>query len=87
MELPEAIENQPVLLDGLGIYMTAFQSLSTCRAFSQGTIGPIPWLAIERYAERYDFDEDSFTLLEVYIQKMDDVYIKHMIDEMKKNAS
>ena len=85
MPLPEAIENQPTLLDGLGMYMDAFQTLSSCRTFGQGFIGPIPWTAIDRYAERYNIkDEESYLLLETYIQKMDDVYTKHITDKMVK---
>lgn len=88
MPLPEAIENKPVLLDGLYFYMEAFQTLSSCRNIGQGVIGPIPWSALSQYADRHNIkDEESFLLLEIYLQKMDAMYVKHVTDELKRTAS
>jgi hypothetical protein len=33
--------------------------------------GPIPWTAIDRYAERYGLDGDAFERLSLWIRMMD----------------
>jgi hypothetical protein len=38
----------------MDFYLQAFADLATCR----GASGQIPWLAIDRYCERFGFDDD-----------------------------
>ena len=47
-----------------------FASLETCRGVGMEA-GPIPWTAIDRYAERYGIDGDGFERLSVWIRSMD----------------
>lgn len=78
--LPDVIANAPELLLGLDTYYEAFVELSTCRT----DLGPIPWTAVDRYAERHSFEGESFLYLLKMIRAMDDVFIKHMRAKLDK---
>lgn len=84
MPIPDKIANAPELLTGLELYYDAFLELSTCRMFSMGVVGPIPWTAVLNYAESHGLaGEDDFYLLVSYIRGMDEVFMKHMAKKMK----
>ncbi|MGZ9568242.1 phage tail assembly chaperone [Alcaligenes nematophilus] len=68
----------PDLHDMEWCYWRAFNELSTERQAGM-VAGPIPWSAIERYAERNPgLDPDTFLLL---MREMDDVYLFHQSNE------
>ena len=72
--LPEAIANAPELAPGLGLYFGAFFDLTTCRA--QGwSQGPIPWTAIDRYAEANGFLGEQRVDLFHHVRAMDAGYL------------
>lgn len=61
----------------------AFFRLSASRPVTMAGSGPIPFEAIDRYADRYrvtDFDE-LYTLLSA----MDSVYLEHAHEEREKD--
>lgn len=62
---------------GLELYWRAYSELTTCRPASFGGLLPVPWTAIDRYAERYGFDDDQFEWLVYICDKLDTVMSKH----------
>lgn len=48
----------------------AYRALETCRSIGMAW-GPIPWTAIDRYAERYGIHGDTFERLNFWIRMMD----------------
>lgn len=62
----------------------AWQALRGDRAMGQGCVGHIPWSSINAYAQRYGItDIDRFERLETLIQRMDDVYVEHVMGLLK----
>lgn len=80
--IPDRIVNAPELEMGLEFTYDAFQRLNTERPVGMGP-GPIPWSAIDRFAFRYELDEDEQSDLEFLIGKMDETYLKHMQKKME----
>ena len=76
MPLPQSIQNAPELWFGLELYLNAFFDLNTERSSGMG-VGPIPWSAIDRYAERHGFDDEQRTDLQYHIRALDATYIEH----------
>lgn len=74
--LPAVIANAPELQEGLRFWYNAFLDLSADRPVGMGE-GPIPWTSIERYAERWDLDEDESDDLHHHIRSMDKTYLKY----------
>lgn len=46
--------------------------------------GPIPWTAVEEYADRARFDRDQREALHYHIRDLDEVYLKHYASELEK---
>lgn len=69
--LPDRVANAPELDRGLALYWVAYCDLSTCRPSSMGGVLPIPWTAIDQYAQRYDYDLEQEERLHMFIGKMD----------------
>lgn len=63
-------DDRPVLPESVGWVKRAFDALTTTRGIGM-TVGPIPWTAVDRYAERYGLDGDGFERLQVWIRMMD----------------
>jgi hypothetical protein len=86
--LPRAFRDGPVLDDGYqaNIYV-AFWALSSCRALGM-SVGPIPWVAIDAYARKHEFDCDSqsYDAFVFLIQDMDSVFMKHAANQQKQSA-
>lgn len=74
LPLPERIANAPRLQIGLELYYDAFWELGSCRAFGW-SMGPIPWVAINDYAETFDFDGEQREALFHYVRVMDQAYL------------
>lgn len=58
------------------MYYEAFTELSTCRDHGMG-VGPIPWTAVDRYAERNGFEGDGFDYLLRMVRALDDAFLAH----------
>ncbi len=70
----------------------AFELLSTCRQISQGGVGPIPWSAIDQFAQQQGFagDEIAYQDFVHIMQALDEVYLTRKaaeIDRERKKAS
>ena len=75
--LPDKIKNAPEILPGLELYYEAFTELSSSRSSGFG-VGAIPWMALDRWAERYGLEGDDFERLAIYIRMMDAEFIKYV---------
>lgn len=84
--LPDAIMDAPELYAGLEAYYEAFIELSTCRDHGMG-VGPIPWTAVDRYAERHGFRGDGFFYLLKMVRALDDAFLKHQRQKGKEGAN
>lgn len=40
-----------------------------------GGVGPIAWMAVDRYAERYGLDDDAYERFVALIREMDGTYL------------
>jgi len=49
----------------------AYTRLSTERQLGYGCVGPIPWSAIDRWCDRYDYDPDIVELFCAVISFVD----------------
>jgi len=80
----------PELEDNDGRYVNAFWHLSTCRIVGpSGVPGPIPWTAIDQYAERYGFVyfDDIYDEFVAVISAMDQEFVTHMNKQAELNIS
>lgn len=84
--LPDRIKNAPELLQGLELYLLAFMELTSCRGLGYGSVGPIPWLAIDRYCEVHRVEGESREDLFYQVQRLDKVYLEWQTDKSKKEA-
>jgi hypothetical protein len=57
-KVSELLAQEPAVEESDRLFMDAFWALSTCRSSGFG-IGPIPWLAIDQYAQRHGYDDDQ----------------------------
>lgn len=71
-EIPDSIRNRPTLSIGSIFFWDAFVELNSCRGE-----GNIPWTAIDRYAERYEVEEDLFEELVDVISALDEAMLQH----------
>ncbi len=83
--LPDVIANAPELLLGLDSYFEAFVELSTCRGLGMAS-GPIPWTAVDRYAERHGYSGEGFEYLLQMIRAMDEAFLEHSRKNSQKAA-
>lgn len=86
-EPPEWFYDEPVLLSTDAFLVQAFFELSTCRSYSQGAFGPIPWDAIVGFSDRFGMDRDASDYFLKLIRYLDRFWMKWQSDEMKKRAS
>lgn len=72
------LANRPVLRDGLVHIWEAFQRLGTCRnSVGMTGLGPIPWTAIDQYAQRYGYEGFQYDELVHHIEVLDGIYLEH----------
>lgn len=71
---PDFIANAPELLPGLDLYFDAFWELTTCRSFigMSGLPGPIPWSAIDAYAQRLGLEGEDLEHFTRLLRALDD---------------
>lgn len=70
-------------MPGLDFYYGAFLELSTCRSIGMGA-GPIPWTAVNDYAERMGLTDEGFETLLALVKRLDAEYLKWQDRKRKK---
>lgn len=85
---PPALRTRPDLWLHLHFFGNAFRELSSDRPLGAlGGCGPIPWTAIERYADRYGIDDlDAFERFGRMIRAQDRVYLTDVAEKLKRKA-
>jgi hypothetical protein len=83
--LPEAIANAPTIHRGLEPYYVAFWELSTCRGSGFGA-GPIPWLAINEYADREGWAGERYEDLVDFVRALDRTFLAYQREKEKEKA-
>lgn len=79
------LENRPELAAHLAFEWRAFLELSTDRPVGFSGAGPIPWVAIDRYAVRYGVhDPDDFEAFLTRIRALDAAWLARQA-EMQEN--
>lgn len=73
--IPDRILNAPQIRFGLMLYLEAFFDLDSERVPGMA-LGRIPWIAIQRYAEHYELDEEQTECLFYFIRAMDTAHLK-----------
>ncbi len=81
--LPDPIRDAPRLHPGLELYYTAFKELSTCRAIGMAA-GPIPWTAMETYADKLGLTGDDFERFTVLVRMLDSEYLEYQLKRTKE---
>ncbi len=76
MPAPRWIVEKPELKLGLEFYWKAFWELATCRHVAQGAEGPIPWLAMQAYANQFEIRGEEFDRFILILKHMDTEYLK-----------
>ena len=74
-DIPEAMQNVPVLGPGQEIYFHAFLELTTSREAGMG-LGPIPWHVIQNYCKHNDFSPAETEDMHVVIRAVDNAYLE-----------
>ena len=83
---PPALRNRPELPEHLAFVWRAFGELATERTSGFG-VGPIPWSAIEAYADRAGIaDVDERADFKALIRVLDDVVVKHHAEAARKST-
>lgn len=68
---PRALTKRPVLLDGLDIYLKAFQELLSDRTVGMA-VGYIPWSSIHKWAVLHGFtDPEDIATFTRYIRALE----------------
>lgn len=81
---PKALQERPELAAELLFLWEAWWLLTTDRPIGMSGVGPIPFSAIDRYAQRYRIDDvDAFEAFAGVISQMDDVYLAWQADRTK----
>lgn len=76
LPVPNKILNAPEVLPGLEFYYHAFVELSTCR--NVGMVeGPIPWIAMDTYAQRLGLEGDDYEYFTTLLQTVDMMYLSY----------
>ena len=83
--LPAALIAQPDIPEHLSFFWDAFWALNGDRPLGFSLPGPIPWTAIDRFAERSEVtDRDQFGRLVRLIRAMDGEWRAYMVEQLKK---
>lgn len=70
--------DEPDLAPGLGWYLDAFAELGSCRPMAMSAIGPIPWTALDSYAQRHGIAGEDFEDFAVLIAALDAAWLTHI---------
>lgn len=82
--IPEAIQNAPVLSPGMHFYYTAYVDLMSCRG-GWGD-GDIPWTAVQDYANRKGMSNADFQRLWDLVKRVDLEYLKFREKKSKEKS-
>jgi len=83
--LPDAIENAPELMPGLGLYLQAFFDLDSDRSHAMGPTA-IPFRSILDYARAFNFDDEQTEDLIYYIKQMDSDHLQRIATKQRLNS-
>lgn len=85
---PKALLTRPDLWPHLVHVRNAFSELSSDRPLgAMGGCGPIPWCALDRYADRYGMDDlDEFERFARLIRAQDRVYLADVAEKLKRRG-
>jgi hypothetical protein len=84
---PDALpEKEMPEIDGVAaMYWQHFSELQTERPLgAMGGAGSIPWSSIDRYAERFGYDEEGYLDFLEIIRFLDGLWLKNMQDKQEK---
>lgn len=84
LDLPEHLA-RPDVLDGYEEFLAAFWHLNSDRQIGFG-VGPIPFSAIHRYADRALIETEEFWLLHDLVRAMDGVFLEHHAKKAKDGS-
>lgn len=84
MDVP-AIRDRPNIR-GYEWLWDAYLALSTCRAFTMGGPGPIPWTAIHTYSTAHALNVEEDLLLNAVIPHVDTVWFGLISDATSKTV-
>lgn len=83
-EPPSFFLRRPILGEGLGLYVTAYNELKYDRPAGFG-IGPIPWSSINTWARcHYIDDPDDIAILEHHMRAIENAFAER--EEKKKGG-
>lgn len=85
LPLPDRIQNAPDLELGLELYLGAFYDLDSCRTIGWGE-GPIPWTAVEQYAQLNEIEGEQRADLHYHVRQLDTAYLQFRASKAGKNA-
>ncbi len=85
-ELPDSLRDVPKLWEGLALYYQAFFDLHSCRQRGEG-IGPIDWLAIDRYCERNGIEGEQYEDVHFFISRMDHAFLEDFGAKQQKRLT
>ncbi len=71
---------------GLDIYYEAFLELGSTRSIGMD-LGPIPWTAIDRYAQRHGYEGDDFEYLVQMVRALDEAFLKYTRDKREADGA
>lgn len=63
----------------------AWNDLNSCRSLGMG-VGPIPWSAVDRYAQAVGLDGDEFVLLWRCSMRLEKIYQDHLKEKSDRRA-
>lgn len=86
MPIPKRIQNAPVLLMGLEVFLVGFLDLTGSRQLGMGGSGPIPWAAVREYCLLTDLDEDQMDDMHYHIGRLDAVWQNYQAQKEKKSS-
>ena len=85
-ELPEWYLDCPELGPTDHVFLEAFHRLSSCRAYTFGGAGPIPWTAIEQYGQHMGFNRNLQRVLDTVVRVVDAAWLQWQVDNRPKGG-
>lgn len=73
--MPDSLKDTPELWPGLALYYNAFFDLHGCRQLGDA-VGPIDWITIDRYCERYELEGEQYEAMHYFLGRMDHAYLE-----------
>ena len=85
MPIPNRIQNAPVLIFGLGMFLTGFLDLTGSRQGGMGP-GPIAWGTVQDYCHVIGLDAEQTEDMHYHIRCMDTVWLEHQRSKEGKDS-